>query len=158
MEPESDEDPLIKQASSPTRISVNVKGNLQVKSGSPSMKDEEDKPASETGPSLEATPTVEGPKRYINEDTPKTLHNKDIEKLYPSIKSARAGELVYNEVQITDLEFDNVDFKMATRFISKAAKSDEEVRKWGLYKWYSVRTYKMGKRPGMSGADEEDHK
>ena len=97
-------------------------------------------------------------KTYINGNTPKTVFNKDIEKLYPSIKRDRAGQLVNQEVQNTTLQFDNINYEMATRFISKAAKSDEEVRSWGLGKFCPTRTFKMGKRPGMAGCEENDGK
>ena len=105
----------------------------------------------------EPTPQ-EGEKVYINANSPKTIHNKDIEKLYPSIKRARAGELVNKEVQTTTLQFENIDYSMATRYISKAAKSDEQVKEWGLAEFCPVRTFKMGKRPGMTGSEETDGK
>lgn len=124
---------LQKKSSTPMNNGQDPKGNLHVDSQSTPVHNEEvtDTPGSV---SSREGQVLYGPQRYINADTPKTLHNKDIEKLYPSIRAARAGELVRQEVQKTELQFENIDYAMATRFISKAAKSDDQVRAWGLSK------------------------
>ena len=52
----------------------------------------------------------------------------DVRALYPSITAAQAGEAVKAEMETTVLRIMNVDYAMALRFLSKASKSDEEVR------------------------------
>merc|ERR1712030_132382 len=85
-------------------------------------------------------------------------YSKDVEKLYPSIKKDRAGQLVREEVMRTKMTFANVDYSMALRFISKSATSQEEVNAWGFGKWCPRRTKTKGTRPGMTGASTEDDK
>ena len=72
--------------------------------------------------------------RYINTGK-KVVYSKDVEKLYPSIKSRRAGQLVKEEVQKTSMTFTNINYPMALRYISKSAASQEEVNSWGFGKW-----------------------
>ena len=93
---------LQKKSSTPMNNGQDPKGNLHVDSQSTPVHNEEvtDTPGSV---SSREGQVLYGPQRYINADTPKTLHNKDIEKLYPSIRAARAGELVRQEVQKTEL-------------------------------------------------------
>lgn len=82
----------------------------------------------------------------------------DVKKLYPSITGKRAGELVYNEVLTTTIEFKNVNYSMGLRYIAKCAKYDSQVAEWGFKGWCPVRTKHMAKRPGMVGDDTEDKK
>ena len=96
--------------------------------------------------------------KYINEKGKKVVISKDVEKLYPSITTERAGELVYNEVQITSMSFNNINYKWALRYISKSAKSQKEVEDWGFAQWCPVRTKKQGVRPGMTGDSDSDDK
>ena len=64
----------------------------------------------------------------------------DIKKLYPSIKKDRSDQLVYNEVLKTKVDFKNVNYPMALRFIAKSAKLKEEVDECGFKEWCLVRT------------------
>ena len=51
----------------------------------------------------------------------------DVSALYPSIRSKRAGYIVRKAAEETSMSFDNVDYNMALRYLSKSAKSQEEV-------------------------------
>ena len=64
----------------------------------------------------------------------------DVRALYPSITAAHAGEAVKAEMETTRLQIKNVDYGMALRFLSKAAKSDKEIRAWGFGRWCPKRT------------------
>ena len=61
-------------------------------------------------------------------------------------------------VENTKILFENVNWKMALRYISKAAESDDQVKEWGFEEWCPVRTKTGNARPGMTGCSEIDDK
>ena len=101
------------------------------------------------------------PSYYINQYSDLSIHSMDVYKLFPSIK---AGQIVKEEVMRTKLKLQNINYKMAVRYIAKAAENDDEVKSWGMDKWCPGRSKgKNGKkRPGrwtgMTGDKKDDKK
>ena len=56
------------------------------------------------------------------------------------------------------MEFENVNWGMALRYISKYAKSDDQVGEQGFDQWCPVITRKGNCIPGMSGCKVFDEK
>ena len=76
----------------------------------------------------------------------------DVVSLYPCIKAKMVGNAVKRAMANTRVTFSNVSHAMALRYIAKNAKSDKEVKEWGMSDWCPVRTKKQGTRPGVTGA------
>ena len=82
----------------------------------------------------------------------------DVAALYPSIAAETAGLTVRKAVEATPLTFSSVNYELALRYISKCAKSQEEIEEWGLGEWCPKRTASKGARPGMSDTATIDKK
>ena len=82
----------------------------------------------------------------------------DVTALYPSIQSQRAGFIVKKAVEETTMVFTNVNWEMATRYIAKSAKTQEEVQQWGMDEFCPKRSKNRGYRPGMTGAAQVDRR
>ena len=82
--------------------------------------------------------------KYINSTTLKTALSMNVTSLYPSIKFERAGFIVRKAVEKTVITFENVNWKMATRYISKSAKSQDEVKAWGMEEFWPRRSNSRG--------------
>ena len=94
---------------------------------------------------------------YINRGMPLETVSLDVKALYPSITAERAAAVVVEQTEKTKVQFDNINYRMAVRYISKGA-TLLQIFLWGLQNFCPSRTKKEGKRPGMSGAEEEDEK
>ena len=88
---------------------------------------------------------------------PLEVISMDADALYPSITARRAREVVEEQVTKTRVEIQNVDYKMAARYIAKGA-TPGQVFAWGLSHLCPRRAYTAGRRPDMSGAAEVDPK
>ena len=97
-------------------------------------------------------------KDYINQDEGRVAYSMDVGALYPSITGKHAGDAVRDEVEHTDLKFNHIDWRMANRFLAKAAVSDGEVKEWRFEEWVPKRTKTGNRRPGMLGAATTDPK
>ena len=96
-------------------------------------------------------------KFYVNRGMPLETISLDVKALYPSITAERAAAVVVEQTEKTKVQFDNVDYRFAARYISKGT-SELQIFLWGLQNFCPRRTKKGGKRPGMSGATEDDEK
>ena len=94
---------------------------------------------------------------YINDGMPKIAISMDVKALYPSIKRKRAAAVVREAMENTTVKFENIDYRMALRYISKSSKP-AEILDWGLRSWCPVRSFRRGARPGMTGDDPDDEK
>ena len=94
---------------------------------------------------------------YINRGMPLETISLDVKALYPSITAERAAAVVVEQTEKTKVQFDNINYSFAVRYISKGA-SLLQIFLWGLQNFCPQRTKKGGKRPGMSGAEEDDGK
>ena len=96
-------------------------------------------------------------KPYINNHMPKLAISMDVKALYPSIKRERAATVTRLAMENTEVKFENIDYRMALRYISKSAKP-AEILNWGLRNWCPVRKFRKGSRPGMTVDDPDDDK
>ena len=92
---------------------------------------------------------------------PLLIIGADVESLYPSLEDETAAKIAYKAVLETKLEFDNVDYREAVRYIALKW-SAQECRLSDLRRVLPVRNKKCGTRPGMTGEgplgpDSGDH-
>ena len=77
------------------------------------------------------------------------IASMDVVALYPSLNIKRSAEEVRKEMEETDIEYDNVDYKWAGKFIASNM-SQEDINLEGLSNIVPRRRKIFGVRPGST--------
>ena len=80
------------------------------------------------------------------------IGSMDVEALYPSLQIERTAVAMGQMMEETSVEYKNIDFDTATRFIASNA-SEADIWKWGMGKYIPRRRHKQGSRPGPTTAE-----